>query len=154
MEVGADVVQWFQRDIPAAAKAENGRSPGFDELLGIFGEAMKGTRSAICSIGLELFFGRTLSLLPRTRRAVLGPGVYGFVSTAEARVGRPLTPLASEAARRTARRCAAGAITLGGNGTAPPVCHDGCRAPSRVRGRRSSPKNKDLTFLRVTPDTV
>jgi hypothetical protein len=33
------------------------------------------------------------------------PGVYGFVSTAEAVVGRPLTPMsAAGVARRTARR--------------------------------------------------
>jgi len=37
------------------------------------------------------------------------PGVYGFASTAEARVGRPLTPVSvAGVARRTARRCAAG----------------------------------------------
>ena len=37
------------------------------------------------------------------------PGVSGFVSTAEARVGRPLTPVSvAGVARRTARRCAAG----------------------------------------------
>ena len=37
------------------------------------------------------------------------PGVYGFVSTAEAIVGRPLTPMSyAGVARRTARRCAAG----------------------------------------------
>jgi hypothetical protein len=37
------------------------------------------------------------------------PGVDGFVSNAEARVGRPLTPVSvAGAARRTARRCAAG----------------------------------------------
>lgn len=34
---------------------------------------------------------------------------YNFVSTAEARVGRPLTPVsAAGVARRTVRRCAAG----------------------------------------------
>ena len=38
------------------------------------------------------------------------PGVYSFVSAAEARVGRPLTPVSvGGVARRTARRCAAGA---------------------------------------------
>jgi len=38
----------------------------------------------------------------------LPPGVYGFVSTVEAIVGRPLTPVSvSGVARRTARRCAA-----------------------------------------------
>jgi hypothetical protein len=34
---------------------------------------------------------------------------FGFVSAAEARVGRPLTPVSvAGVARRTARRCAAG----------------------------------------------
>jgi len=38
------------------------------------------------------------------------PGVPGFVSTAQAVVGRPLTPMsAAGVARRTSRRCAAGA---------------------------------------------
>jgi hypothetical protein len=37
------------------------------------------------------------------------PGVYGLVSPADARVGRPLTPVSvAGVARRTARRCAAG----------------------------------------------
>ena len=37
------------------------------------------------------------------------PGVYSFVSTAEAVVGRPLTPVSvASVARRSARRCAAG----------------------------------------------
>ena len=37
------------------------------------------------------------------------PGVHGFVSSAEAVVGRPLTPVSvAGVARRTARRCAAG----------------------------------------------
>ena len=36
-------------------------------------------------------------------------GVHSFVSTAEARVGRPLTPVSvAGVGRRTARRCAAG----------------------------------------------
>ena len=36
------------------------------------------------------------------------PGVHGFTSTAEAIVGRPLTPVSyAGAARRTVRRCAA-----------------------------------------------
>jgi hypothetical protein len=40
------------------------------------------------------------------------PGIHGFVSTAEAIVGRPLTPLSvAGVARRTARRCAAGVYT-------------------------------------------
>ena len=37
------------------------------------------------------------------------PAVYGFVSPAEARVGRPLTPVSvAGVARRTVRRCAVG----------------------------------------------
>src|SRR5215471_12009429 len=37
------------------------------------------------------------------------PGVHSFVSTAEAIIGRPLTPMSyAGIARRTARRCAAG----------------------------------------------
>lgn len=37
------------------------------------------------------------------------PGIHSFVSTAEARVGRPLTPVSvAGATRRTVRRCAAG----------------------------------------------
>jgi hypothetical protein len=37
------------------------------------------------------------------------PGVHGFVSSAGAVVGRPLTPMSvAGVARRTSRRCAAG----------------------------------------------
>jgi hypothetical protein len=37
------------------------------------------------------------------------PGVHSFVSTAEAVVGRPLTPMSvAGVSRRSARRCAAG----------------------------------------------
>ena len=37
------------------------------------------------------------------------PGVSGYIATAEARVGRPLTPVSvAGTARRTTRRCAAG----------------------------------------------
>jgi len=37
------------------------------------------------------------------------PGVHGFVATAQAVVGRPLTPMSyAGVARRTSRRCAAG----------------------------------------------
>jgi hypothetical protein len=37
------------------------------------------------------------------------PGVGGYAATAEARVGRPLTPVSvAGVARRSARRCAAG----------------------------------------------
>ena len=37
------------------------------------------------------------------------PGVHSFVGTAEAIIGRPLTPMSyAGVARRTSRRCAAG----------------------------------------------
>ena len=37
------------------------------------------------------------------------PGIHSFISTAEAVVGRPLTPVSvAGATRRTVRRCAAG----------------------------------------------
>ncbi len=37
------------------------------------------------------------------------PGIHSFVTTAEARVGRPLSPVSvAGVARRTVRRCAAG----------------------------------------------
>ncbi len=51
-------------------------------------------------IGLcALEFGERISL----------PGVHSFVSTAEARVGRPLTPVSvAGVTRRTVRRCAVG----------------------------------------------
>jgi hypothetical protein len=51
----------------------------------------------ICAICLEL--GQRFEI----------PGVRSVVSTAEAIVGRPLTPMSyAGVARRTARRCAAG----------------------------------------------
>ncbi len=38
------------------------------------------------------------------------PGIPGFISKAEARMGRPLSPVSvAGAGRRTVRRCAAGA---------------------------------------------
>ena len=51
----------------------------------------------ICAICLEL--GERFEI----------PGMHSFVSTAEAIIGRPLTPMSyAGVARRTARRCAAG----------------------------------------------
>ena len=52
---------------------------------------------AICAICLEI--GERFEI----------PGVQSLVSTAQAIVGRPLTPMSyAGVARRTARRCAAG----------------------------------------------
>jgi len=51
----------------------------------------------VCAICLE--FGERFEI----------PGVHSVVSTAEAIIGRPLTPMSyAGVARRTARRCAAG----------------------------------------------
>ncbi|CAN7416077.1 hypothetical protein [Rhizobium sp. LjRoot258] len=51
----------------------------------------------VALVGLEL--GSELSI----------PGMHSFVTTAEARVGRPLTPVSvAGVARRTVRRCAVG----------------------------------------------
>ena len=52
--------------------------------------------AAVCALCLEL------------GERFLPPGAPGFVTTVEAIVGRPLTPVSiSGVARRTARRCAA-----------------------------------------------
>ena len=54
---------------------------------------------AIIIYGIYLELGERLEI----------PGVHSFVSTAEAVVGRPLTPVSvAGVARRSARRCAAG----------------------------------------------
>ena len=45
----------------------------------------------------------------QSANSVTGSAPFGFVSKAEARVGRPLTPVSvAGATRRTVRRCAAG----------------------------------------------
>jgi len=54
---------------------------------------------AIFSYGICLELGERFEI----------PGVHGFISTAEAVVGRPLTPVSyAGVARRTSRRCATG----------------------------------------------
>jgi hypothetical protein len=53
--------------------------------------------AVICAFALEL--GERLAI----------PGVHGIFSSAQAIIGRPLTPMSyAGVARRTARRCAAG----------------------------------------------
>jgi hypothetical protein len=65
--------------------------------------------SMLKTLGLALFviaigFGG-LSLSER----ILRPGAQSLVSTADARIGRPLTPVSvAGVARRTVRRCAVG----------------------------------------------
>jgi hypothetical protein len=61
------------------------------------------TLKIVLLTGVVGFFGLSLG----ERLSV--PGIVGFISTAEARVGRPLTPVSvAGVTRRTVRRCAAG----------------------------------------------
>ena len=60
-------------------------------------------------LGLSLSFVMLGLLAVEGGERLSVPGVIGFVTTAEARVGRPLTPVSvAGAARRTTRRCATG----------------------------------------------
>jgi len=61
-------------------------------------------------IGVVLLAVTIWSLCLEVGEQFAVPGLPGFFSTAEAVVGRPLTPMsAAGVARRTSRRCAAGA---------------------------------------------
>jgi len=61
-------------------------------------------------IGVLLLAVIIWSLCSEVSEQFAMPGLPGFASTAEAVVGRPLTPMsAAGVARRTSRRCAAGA---------------------------------------------
>lgn len=59
---------------------------------------------------VTLSFAAILAVATLELGASLGvPGMVGFVSEAEARMGRPVTPVSvAGAGRRTVRRCAAG----------------------------------------------
>ena len=60
-------------------------------------------------IGVLMLSAMIAALCLELGEKFVGPGVGSFVSIAEARVGRPLTPVSvAGVARRTARRCAAG----------------------------------------------
>jgi hypothetical protein len=60
----------------------------------------------VCAVLLFAIIG-LCALELGERLSIFGAG--GFVSTAQARVGRPLTPVSvAGVARRTVRRCAAG----------------------------------------------
>ena len=60
-------------------------------------------------IGVGLLAIITFAICLELGERVEIPGMSSFVSTAEAIVGRPLTPVSyAGVARRTARRCAAG----------------------------------------------
>ncbi len=60
-------------------------------------------------VGMLLAALITMSGVTELGERLIIQGVPGFVSTAEARVGRPLTPVSvAGVARRTGRRCATG----------------------------------------------
>jgi hypothetical protein len=60
-------------------------------------------------LGVVLLVGAIGLLGVQLAGRLLVPGIHGFVSTAQAVVGRPLTPVSvAGVARRTSRRCAAG----------------------------------------------
>ena len=60
-------------------------------------------------LGLSLSIAMLGLLAMNVGEQLAVPGVSGYVATAEARVGRPLTPVSvAGVARRTTRRCATG----------------------------------------------
>ena len=60
-------------------------------------------------IGVLLLAATIGSFCLELGKQISMPGVHGLVSRAEARVGRPLTPVSvAGVARRTVRRCAVG----------------------------------------------
>jgi hypothetical protein len=60
-------------------------------------------------IGVLLLAAIVCAFCPELGERFEIPGVHGFVSTAQAIVGRPMTPMSvAGVARRTARRCAVG----------------------------------------------
>jgi hypothetical protein len=65
------------------------------------------TSSKKLRIGLIIGMVAFLALMVSERLSA--PGSHGFTSTAQARIGRPLTPVSvAGVARRTVRRCAVG----------------------------------------------
>lgn len=60
-------------------------------------------------IGVFLFAGTIVFCGAELGERLSIPGVHSLISSAEARVGRPLTPVSvAGVGRRTVRRCAAG----------------------------------------------
>ena len=61
------------------------------------------------TLKIALLAGLIGFLAPEEAIYPVGNGAFGIVPSAEARVGRPLTPVSvAGVARRTTRRCAAG----------------------------------------------
>jgi len=60
-------------------------------------------------LGIALFFGLLVIAGAEIGEQLSIPGVHSLIPDAEARVGRPLTPVSvAGVARRTVRRCAVG----------------------------------------------
>lgn len=60
-------------------------------------------------IGMSIVIAVIGALCLEVGGQLLAPDQIGFVSTAQARIGRPLTPVSvAGVTRRTVRRCAAG----------------------------------------------
>jgi len=60
-------------------------------------------------IGVMLIAGITVIGGAEIGERLMAPGFHSLISTAEARVGRPLTPVSvAGVGRRTVRRCAVG----------------------------------------------
>jgi hypothetical protein len=65
--------------------------------------------TALRKLGIIIFAGMMLLCGLELGSQLSVPGVHSFVSPAEARVGRPLTPVSvAGVGRRTARRCVTG----------------------------------------------
>jgi len=61
------------------------------------------------TLKIMLLAGVVSILAPEAANEITGTDSFGIVTSAEARVGRPLTPVSvAGVARRTTRRCAAG----------------------------------------------
>ena len=61
------------------------------------------------TVMIALLAGILSLVVPEAANKLTGTDSFSFISSAEARVGRPLTPVSvAGVARRTTRRCAAG----------------------------------------------
>ena len=99
----------FSLEVPQGAKElKPGDVPDFDELPGYIHEK-RSTMTMFKRIGVILLVAIGGASCLELGEQLSIPGMYGLVSSAEAVVGRPLTPVSvAGVARRTARRCAAG----------------------------------------------
>ena len=99
----------FSLEVPQGAKElKPGDVPDFDELPGYIREK-RSTMTMLKRIGVILLVAIGGASCLELGEQLSIPGMYRLVSSAEAVVGRPLTPVSvAGVARRSARRCAAG----------------------------------------------